>query len=93
MQKSPANGLARLAAMDPAERSRLQGIPYGGVCVDKKMVLNHRYLRGIGMPHSKTVAAVLIPRRKQDKEGKLEALAGVVAGAFRSLRNRLRRAA
>lgn len=69
---SPAS-LAALArdprtSRHPEVRSRLR-IPMGGVVVTRHDAKNHRYLRDRGLPHSPTVASVLLPRRWPSTHG------------------------
>jgi hypothetical protein len=60
----------RLRRAERADRKAKSArrIPYGGVVVHSKMVLGHRYLASKGLDFSPGVAAVLLPRTRDQKE-------------------------
>jgi hypothetical protein len=66
---SQSNTLAakRRRSVAGAERKEAaaERLPFDGLAVDKRMVLNHRYLRANGLPHSRSTAAVLLPPRHE----------------------------
>lgn len=53
---------ARSLAQAARKEAAADRIRHCGVIVDRRMVLNHRYLAEQGLPHSKRVAGVFVGR-------------------------------
>ena len=66
-----ARRLARYARRDRAKKgvtARGTRIPHGGVIVTRGDVKRHRYLGEHGLPHSKSVRAVLLPAKSKTRQ-------------------------